>query len=362
MHKFIAFLVCFGLATGVRAQSSSNLGQKSIVQLSLNENPYGPPAGVNQAIEKELKQLARYTGNEGAELVAAIAKREGVDPDQIIPGEILDQLGLYLGLKGGPGGEFIYSVPGYPVLVNAAARVGGRVVAVPLSDRKENDLIAIAGQINDRTQAIFLVNPHNPSGTVSDKQVFHAFLHEASKRALVIIDEAYLEFTDDFTGRTAITNLKQGDNVMVFRTFAKAYGLAGLSIGYAVASKPLVAYLQAQGLGNVHDLNRLSVIATLAAFRDSTFISRVNQAITAERAKWNTVLDKLGISHTNSQANFVYIDLQKPYEEVAARFTQQGIQIGRAFAPYNTWVRITIGLPEENVKAQAVVRQLWASK
>lgn len=172
MNRFFGFLVCFGVVTGLSAQPSTNPDPKPIIQLSLNENPYGPPAGVNQAIEQELKQLARYTGNEGAALVAAIAKREGVDPDQIIPGEILEPLDLYLGLKGGLDGEFIYSVPGYPVLVNAAASVGGRIVAVPLTDRKENDLLAIAGRISKRTQAIFLVNPHNPSGTVSDSCVF----------------------------------------------------------------------------------------------------------------------------------------------------------------------------------------------
>lgn len=149
---------------------------------------------------------------------------------------------------------------------------------------------------------------------------------------------------------------------MVFRTFAKAYGLAGMSIGYAVAPKPLAAYLQAKGLGNVHDLNRLSVVEALAALTDTAFISRVNQAITAERAKWHTLLDKLGIAYTSSQANFVYIDLQKPYEEVAAKFIQNDIRIGRAFAPYSTWIRITIGLPEENSKAQAVVRQLWSAQ
>lgn len=362
MNRFFGFLVCFGVVTGLSAQPSTNPDPKPIIQLSLNENPYGPPAGVNQAIEQELKQLTRYTGNEGAALVAAIAKREGVDPDQIIPGEILEPLGLYLGLKGGLDGEFIYSVPGYPVLVNAAASVGGRIVTVPLTDRKENDLLAIAGRISERTQAIFLVNPHNPSGTVSDKQAFHAFLHEASKRSLVIVDEAYLEFTDDFSGRTAITDLKQGDKVMVFRTFAKAYGLAGMSIGYAVAPKPLAAYLHAKGLGNVHDLDRLSVVAALTALTDTAFIPRVNQAITAERAKWHTLLDKLGIAHTSSQANFVYIDLQKPYEEMAAKFIQNDIRIGRTFAPYSTWIRITIGLPEENSKAQAVVRQLWSAQ
>ncbi len=362
MNKLLCFLIYLGVSTELRAQQVIHSEGKPISQLSLNENPYGPPAGVNQAIEQELKQLARYTGDEGTQLVAAIARKEGVDADQIIPGEILEQLGFFLGIKGGKSGEFIYSIPGYPVLVNAAAKVGGNVVAVPLNEQKANDLTAIAAQINGKTQAVFLVNPHNPSGTVSDKQAFHAFLHEASKRVLVIVDEAYLEFSDDFAGRTALTNLRQGDNIMVFRTFAKAYGLAGLAFGYAIASKPIATYLRTQGLGNVHDLNRLSVVAARAALNDTTFIPRVQQTITAERASWNLLLDKWGIRHTDSQANFIYMDLRKPYEEVVAQFTQNGIRIGRAFAPYNTWIRITIGLPEENRKAQAVVRQLWPSK
>ncbi|MBD2705531.1 aminotransferase class I/II-fold pyridoxal phosphate-dependent enzyme [Spirosoma sp. BT702] len=305
MHKLSCLLLFLSITSVTSAQSPVSVREKPVTQLSLNENPYGPPAGVNQAIEQELRKLARYTDDAGAELIASIARKEGVEPTQIIPGEILEQLGLLLGIKGGKG-EFIYSVPGYPVLVNAAAKVGGSVVAVPLNQQKTNDLPAIAARISEKTQAIFLVNPHNPSGTVNDREAFHRFLHEASQRALIIVDEAYLEFTDDFNDRTALTNLRQGDNVMVFRTFAKAYGMAGLALGYAVVPKSLGSYLQAQGLGNVHDLNRLSVVAALAALNDTTFIPKVQRAITAERNKWNSLLDKLSIPHTDSQANFIY--------------------------------------------------------
>lgn len=99
-------------------------------------------------------------------------------------------------------------------------------------------------------------------------KVFHDFIQAASKRALVSVDEACLEFSDEFAGRTAFSDMKAGSNVLLFRTFAEAYGLAGLSMGYAVASKELAGYLKKQGLGNEHDLNRLSVVAGIASLAD----------------------------------------------------------------------------------------------
>lgn len=327
-------------------------------QLSLNENPYGPSPAAKAAISKALPNVFRYTGQEGSDLVAAIAKHEGVDQDQIIPGDVLALLGTYLGLKGGPGSEFIYSVPGYPALVNAAAAVGGVVISVPLNEQKENDLPALSAKISPKTQAVYLVNPHNPSGTVSDNRQFHDFLHRASQKAVVVVDEAYLEFSDGFAARTAVNNIKAGDNVIVFRTFAKAYGLAGLSFGYAIAPKAIVDYLKQKGLGDVHDLNRLSIAAAIASLADTAYVTSVNKKVAAERQQWNSVLDELHLIHTASQANFIYFDSKKPYEEVAAAFKKNGITIARAFLPYTTWVRITIGLPEENRKAQEVLRQL----
>lgn len=344
MYRFYIPTIFFLITLSAKAQ-----------QLSLNENPYPPAVNVQEAIKKEIANIARYPGPDANELITAIAQKEGVEADQIIPGEILAQLGVYLGLKGG---EFIYSVPGYPVFTDAAKSVGGKVIEVPLNEQKENDLTTISASITPQTTAIFLVNPHNPSGTVSDKKAFHDFLHTASRQAIILVDEAYLEYSDDFAGRTAVNNIREGDNVIVFRTFAKAYGLAGLSIGYCVASPAIAKFLKEKGLGNVHDLNRLSVVAAKAALADKDYIPNLQKTITTERTKWNQLLDSLKLEHTNSQANFIYFNTGQPYDKVAAAFKAQGIQIARLFSPYNTWIRITIGLPAENKKAQEILKKL----
>lgn len=306
----------------------------------------------------EIPHIARYSGQAGERFIETVAAHEGVEVGQVIPGEILGILGVYLGLRGVASSEFIYSVPGYPVLVNAAEKAGGKIVAIPLNTRLENDLEAIEAQVNARTAAVFLVNPHNPSGTLSDKQIFHDFLKRVSKRTLIIVDEAYLEYADDFSGRTAVNNLKEGDNVIVYRTMAKTYGLAGLAFGYALAPKALAQELMSGGWCDTFSLNRFSLVATEAALKDREYISRVNQQVTRERTQWHAFLDELTLRHTDSRANFVFFDAGKPHGEVQERLKREGILIGRAYAPYTTWIRITIGLPEENAKAQSVIREI----
>jgi len=329
------------------------------IQVSLNENPFGPAKSVKTAIQQELQNIARYTRNEGDELVHRIAQKEGVDPEQIIVGEMLDLLGVTLALKAGPGSEFIYTVPGYPALVNGAARVGGKVIEVPLTEHLENDLSGIAAKVNAKTAAVFLVNPHNPSGTVSDSKAFHKFIHEVSKTALVIVDEAYLEFADQYKERTALHNIKDGDQVLVFRTFAKAYALAGLSIGYAIAPKGIAKYLKAQGLGSTHDLNRLSIAAAKASLADTTYISEVYRHVNQERTLWHKFLEQQHLKHSASQGNFVFFDAQVPHDKIAGYLQDHGIQTGRQFAPYHTWIRISIGLPEENRKIQDLLKEFY---
>lgn len=331
------------------------------LQLSLNENAFGSSKLVKEAILEALDSINRYPSS-GEALIRDIAQHEGVSPDQIIPGEILTLLGVHLGLKGGPGSEFIYSVPGYPALVNGASTVGGKVVPVPLNEHLENDLAAIEASITEKTQAIFLVNPHNPSGTVSNDLIFHDFLHRVSKRALVIVDEAYLEFTDNFQERTAVNNLKQGDRVIVFRTFAKIYGLAGLSLGYAVAPKELADDVRKRGLGDPHELNSLSVAAARAALKDKKFVKQVQLQVAEERDKWYKLLDSLHLPYSHSQGNFVFFNIGHSHEEVTAYLKAHGISIGRAFEPYHTWVRISIGLPKENEKARQAIAKLIENK
>jgi len=190
---------------------------------------------------------------------------------------------------------------------------------------------------------------------VSENGEFKAFLRAASRKALVIVDEAYLEFSDDFVTRTAVGLTREGENVMVFRTFAKAYGLAGLPMGYAVAPRQIAEQLRAQGV-EAHAHDRLALAAASASLRDLDYLPKVHSAVVAERALWNAFFREHNIEHTDSQGNFVYFNARRPAGEVAAELLTRGIQTGRSFPPYTTWVRISIGLPEDNARARAALR------
>jgi histidinol-phosphate aminotransferase len=328
-----------------------------LARLSLNENPYGPSPTVVAALQREFSNLCRYTGAEYDGLVGLIAAREGVPKEQIILGEILEPLGTYLSLQGGPGGEFIYSDPGYTALIDSAVAVGGRAIGVPLNSRLENDLPAIAAKVSQRTRAVFLVNPHNPTGIVGDTEQFRTFAQTVSRQALVIVDEAYLEFADHFTQRTLADMVRGGENVIVFRTFAKVYGLAGLEIGYGLVPKPIAKALGAQGLNNPHLFNRLAVAAAAASLQDASYIAGVTRQVAQEREKWFRLFRDLKLNFTPSRGNFVFFETGVPHADFAAALLKHGVEIGRAFAPYDLWARVSIGLPEENAIAHAAVRK-----
>lgn len=343
------------LSPSARAEASA----PQHIHLNLNENAWGPSPTVAPAVERALSQIARYGDQASAQaLVEQIADYERVSPEQVVPGEILTELGLSLGTQGGPGGEFLYSTPGYLALIDAAHRVGGVGVGVPLNSAFENDLPALATRVTPHTRAVFLVSPHNPAGTVSDAAAFHAFLKDISQRAAVIVDEAYLEYTDDFSARSAVTHVREGANVIVFRTFAKIHGLAGLPIGYALVPRELGKGLRAQGLGDAETIGRLNMAAASAALADTGHVARVRAAVATERAKWHALLDQLKLERTESRASFVFFNSGRPHDEVASAFAAQGIEVARAFPPYDTWIRITIGLPEENHRAQQVLKTI----
>jgi len=170
-------------------------------RLSLNENSVRAVATRAPGDPGPVHRTVPLCGCGGRRPDAGIVNIEDVSADQIVLGEILEALGRHLASDGPAGGEFIYSEPGYGALVNAVRPAGGVVVGVPLNARLENDLAAIAAKVTSKTRAIYLVNPHNPSGTVSETATFTAFVRDMSKRTMVIVDEAYLEIRARF--RTA---------------------------------------------------------------------------------------------------------------------------------------------------------------
>ena len=344
-------------ALGERRHAASPSPQ--MIHLSLNENPYGPSPYVTEAIRAEFSRLYRYADKHAVQQLAEqIAHYEQVSVDQVILGDILDALGLYLGTEGGPGGEFIYSSPGYLRLIDAAAQVGGVGVPVPLNSRYQNDLPALLAKVNGSTRAIYLINPHLPTGTLSDDGQFKRFLSEAAQHTVPIVDEAYLEYATDFTSRSAVSLVRRGANVMVFRTFDKIHGLAGLPMGYVLAPIPIADALRHHGVGDAMSLERLNVAAASAALRDPGQIEKTRKAVDRERALWFSVLQNLKLEYTEAAGNFVFFRTGMPHTKFAATMLANGIDIGRAFQPYNEWARITIGLPEENRQAQVAVRHV----
>lgn len=331
------------------------------IRLSLNENPFGPSPLAIQAIKADLADLSRYAGDEIGALTSTIAEREEVAPSQVVLGEILDVLGLYLAADGDRDREFIYSEPGYTALVNAVAPAGGIVVAVPLNKRLENDLSAIERKVNERTKAVYLVNPHNPTGTVTEAGKFIDFVQELSKRTLVIVDEAYLEFTPEFEKRTVASLTRNGARVLVFRTFSKIYGLAGLAIGYALAPRDFAAAIKQLGIGAFYGLNRLGLVAANASLKDASYVTSVRAKVSAERDAWHDLFRLRKIHFAESHGNFVFFDSGQPQQIMGAALTAQGIDIGRAYPPLDTWVRISIGLPDENAVARRAVAALLPS-
>lgn len=342
----------------IRAVPARAAQHAEVARLSLNENAFGPSPTVKSALARGVPDLAHYV--EPAEvdaLARQIAALEGVAPEQIVIGEVLAPLGLFLARQRPGGGTIVYSTPGYTELIDAAAPLGGRGVGVPLDARLENDLPALAAAIDGTTLALSLVNPHNPSGTVSDPAAFDAFILAAARRTLVVVDEAYLEYAD-LAGLSAVRHVRAGANILVFRTLAKIYGLAGLPIGYAIAPADLARHLRAEGISAPHSLSRLVLVAARAALADQAWVAHVRRIVAAERARVTRALDDRGFRHSDSRASFVFFQPNGSAERARAAFAAASIQIGRPFPPLQDWLRITIGRPAENDRVLRVLRDL----
>lgn len=342
------------LARTSRQSASANFGR-----LSLNENAVGPSPSVGRAIAANLDRLNRYVGQDEVDALAIqIARLERVDPEQVVLGEVLEPLGLHLASARG-GGNFVFSTPGYTALIDASKAVGGVGIGVPLNARLENDLPALAAAVDERTLAVSLVNPHNPSGTVDDAAAFDRFVTETAAKTLVVVDEAYLEY-DDLDRRSAIRFTRAGLNVLTFRTLAKVYGLAGLSAGYAVAPLELARSLRAAGVGSPHAQNRLTLAAASAALADQDHVRTVVAGVRRDRDRLHAALDRLGLKHTDSKASYVFFESRLPADPVRAELKAKGLTVARAFPPLAPWIRITIGTPAETDAVIAALNAIYA--
>jgi histidinol-phosphate aminotransferase len=313
-------------------------------KISSNENPYPPLPSVLEAVADAARALNRYPDMASLRLVAAIARRLGVPERTVVPGTgSVGVLGHIVQSVCDEGDEVVYawrSFEAYPIVTQVA---GARPVPVPLTPDARHDLTAMAAAVTDRTRLVLVCSPNNPTGPAVHAQELEAFLDRVPRNVLVVLDEAYVEFVRDQRAPDGLDVWHHHPNVALLRTFSKAYGLAGLRVGYTVVHEPLADAVRAAALPfGVSTIAQEAAIASLAA--EAELLERVD-ALVAERERVVARLRDAGWSIPDAQGNFVWFGLGERTLDFAAACADGGVVV-RPFAGDGT--RCTVGEPEAN--------------
>jgi histidinol-phosphate aminotransferase len=324
------------------------LEENEIVKLASNENPLGPSPRTLEAVHAALPGIARYPDGNGFELKSALARRYGVTLEQIVLGNGSNDL-LEFAARAFlvPGASAVYSQHAFAVYPLVTQAVGARGIEVAARDFG-HDLSAMLDATCEDSRVIFVANPNNPTGTLLSTESLLDFLEQVPRTVLVVLDEAYTEYLDENVRPDSISWLKRFPNLMITRTFSKAYGLAGLRIGFALAH-PAVADMLNR-VRQPFNVNSLAQTAALAALGDEAYLK---QGCMINQQGMSQITDgfrRLGISFIPSYGNFVSFRIGNA-TAMYQRLLKQGV-IVRPVANYGMpeFLRVSIGLETENAK------------
>lgn len=330
----------------------SALGQGSIpmpdtlIRMNSNENPWGPSRAALRAINAAIEEANLYTYFLAGEMSELIGSQQNVAPEHISVGagsaEILKIGGLLASMDEG---SIVVPDPTFEDLPRYAEANGSEVIRVPVNDKLETNLEAMASAIRSDTKLVYICNPNNPIPTIVEKNALRDFVLEISKDRLVFVDEAYHEFVDDPNYGSMMDLIRDGHkNIIIARTASKIHGLAGIRVGFGFSHPDLAAEITRRMTGT---LNIIGMRAALASYRDTehtNFVLRKNkEALEITQGYFR----EAGIRHINSSVNFTFVETGHDIEEVQARFMEHNIRVGRPFPPYRNWMRLSMAKPDE---------------
>ncbi|MDD2904003.1 MAG: histidinol-phosphate transaminase [Syntrophales bacterium] len=333
------------------------MGLTDAIKLASNENPLGPSPLALAAIQEALSDLHRYPDSHAYYLKEELSRHLGLAPGQLILGNGSDEvLDFLVRALVPPGGEVLSTNHTFLMYGLLTQAVGGVFRIAPLKDLRV-DLPALSRAVTDQTRLILLNNPNNPTGTAFLRPEWEDFLEALPPRVTVVLDEAYIDFADDPQVPQSLEYLREDRLLVGLRTFSKAYGLAGLRIGYGFGPSGLMDYLNRLRLP--FNVNRLAQAAAQAALKDRAFWERTRAVVHEGRVYIYRELERLGLSYTPSQANYILIRVDRPAQEVYQAMLREGVII-RSMEEYGfpEHIRVNVGLPEENqrfIKALAKV-------
>ena len=334
------------------------IAEESIVKLASNENPLGMSARARDAAITAIGEISRYPDGGAFALKKALCARFGVQPAQLVIGNGSNDI-LELASQAflAPGLSAVYSRHAfavYPLATNARGARGIEVAAKNFG----HDLDAMAAAIEPQTRVVFIANPNNPTGTFVPGAELEAFLAKVPRHVLVVLDEAYTEYLAPEQRYDSIAWLARFPNLLVSRTFSKAYGLAGLRVGYAIAH-PEVADLMNR-VRQPFNVSSVALAAAEAALDDDEFLARSAEVNRRGMAQLVAAFRELGLEWIPSAGNFVTFKVGDAIG-VNQALLRQGV-IVRPIAAYGMphWLRVSIGLPEENTRFIEALRQALA--
>jgi histidinol-phosphate aminotransferase len=324
------------------------LAESGIVKLASNENPLGASPAAVAAMQAALTDIGRYPDGNGFALKQAVAGRFGVGLDRIVLGngsnDVLELAGRTFLT---PGTSAVYSRHAFAVYMLTVQAIGATHIETPAKDFG-HDLDAMAAAVRDDTRMVFIANPNNPTGTFLTGAAIEDFLGRVPSRVIVVLDEAYTEYLPDADRYDAIAWLARFPNLVVSRTFSKAFGLAGLRVGFALAH-PDVADLMNR-VRQPFNVNSVAQAGAIAALHDTAFVERSRALNTAGLAQLAAGVARLGLEHVPSRGNFVLVRVGAA-GAIYQKLLQRGV-IVRPVAAYHLpeWLRVSVGLPEENTR------------
>ncbi|WP_434750563.1 histidinol-phosphate transaminase [Paenibacillus amylolyticus] len=322
------------------------LGLEHVIKLASNENPYGSSPAVLEAITRELANVSIYPDGSSAELTEVLAKHLGVGRDQLIFGCGSDEIiALITRAFFLPGDETIMADQTFSVYKSNADIEGAATIEVPLKNGT-HDLPAMLARINDKTKAVWICNPNNPTGTIVSEQELVTFMDEVPSHVMVVLDEAYYEFVTDDAYPQSISLIERYPNLVVLRTFSKIYGLASLRIGYGIARPEIIDLINR--VREPFNTSRFGQVAAKAALQDQAFVQECAKSNATDREWLQHEFSRLGLTYFPTQGNFILVDLDMPSATAFQSLLKQGIIVRSGFHVYPTYIRVSVGTAEQN--------------
>ncbi len=328
-----------------------------VVQMGMNENPFGPSPRAILAMQASLENSNRYPDDTGYHLRKKLAARFNVSMEEVIVGVgASDLLGIAFNAVLSPDAEVLTSKGSFIVYYLLAGTTGMPIVCTPLKDHGF-DLDALAERINARTRLILIANPNNPTGTIIRRKQLELFIEKLPNNVLLVMDEAYFEYVDAADYPNSLDYLRSGKSILTLRTFSKVYGLAGVRLGYGIGNRDVIETLYKVRM--TYSVSSLAMAAGLAALDDQEHVEKCVKMNRSEREFLSRELSRRGVKYVPSSTNFIFLDVGRPADGVGDALLREGMIV----RPLGAWglptgLRVSIGTHEQNEKVLTALEKV----